>query len=82
MNWIGKGGDITNLYKMRQFCLMFSKRDAARLKFGPLFYPPTLRLLNSGGKINDTLFIILHSSFLELHLKIVRWLRKFGYIIV
>jgi predicted nuclease of restriction endonuclease-like (RecB) superfamily len=31
----GKGFDVTNLRKMRQFYLMFSKRDAAGLKSGP-----------------------------------------------
>jgi predicted nuclease of restriction endonuclease-like (RecB) superfamily len=31
----GKGFDVTNLRKMRQFYLMFSKRDAARLKSDP-----------------------------------------------
>jgi predicted nuclease of restriction endonuclease-like (RecB) superfamily len=31
----GKGFDITNLRKMRQFYLLFSKRDAASLKFDP-----------------------------------------------
>ena len=31
----GKGFDVTNLRKMRQFYLIFSKRDAARLKFEP-----------------------------------------------
>jgi len=30
----GKGFDVTNLRKMRQFYLMFSKRDAVSLKFG------------------------------------------------
>ena len=30
----GKGFDVTNLRKMRQFYLLFSKRDAARLKSG------------------------------------------------
>jgi len=30
----GKGFDVTNLRKMRQFYLIFSKRDAARLKSG------------------------------------------------
>lgn len=29
----GKGFDVTNLRKMRQFYLLFSKRDALRLKF-------------------------------------------------
>jgi predicted nuclease of restriction endonuclease-like (RecB) superfamily len=32
----GKGFDVTNLRKMRQFYLVFSKRDAARLKFGEI----------------------------------------------
>ena len=31
----GKGFDVTNLRKMRQFYLVFSKRDAARLKSNP-----------------------------------------------
>jgi hypothetical protein len=31
----GKGFDVTNLRKMRQFYLVFSKRDAARLKSDP-----------------------------------------------